>query len=83
MNRQPDNQPYVRRVVLPSGKTIEVVVQLVCRLVVEACLLAELAELGEVDAALGLALRDERVEPGPGLLIDGHPTAGMAGSARP
>jgi hypothetical protein len=25
MGRQPDNQPYVRRVVLPSGKTIEVV----------------------------------------------------------
>jgi hypothetical protein len=25
MSRQPDNQPYVRRVVLPSGKTIEVV----------------------------------------------------------
>lgn len=25
MNRQPDNTPYVRRVVLPSGKTIEVV----------------------------------------------------------
>ena len=25
MNRQPDNSPYVRRVVLPSGKTIEVV----------------------------------------------------------
>jgi hypothetical protein len=25
MSRQPDNTPYVRRVVLPSGKTIEVV----------------------------------------------------------
>jgi hypothetical protein len=25
MNRTPDNTPYVRRVVLPSGKTIEVV----------------------------------------------------------
>ena len=25
MNRHPDNTPYVRRVVLPSGKTIEVV----------------------------------------------------------
>lgn len=25
MNREPDNTPYVRRVVLPSGKTIEVV----------------------------------------------------------
>jgi hypothetical protein len=25
MSRQPDNSPYVRRVVLPSGKTIEVV----------------------------------------------------------
>jgi hypothetical protein len=25
MSPQPDNQPYVRRVVLPSGKTIEVV----------------------------------------------------------
>ena len=25
MNRHPDNSPYVRRVVLPSGKTIEVV----------------------------------------------------------
>jgi hypothetical protein len=25
MSRQPDNQPYIRRVVLPSGKTIEVV----------------------------------------------------------
>jgi len=25
MSRQPDNTPYVRRIVLPSGKTIEVV----------------------------------------------------------
>ena len=25
MSPQPDNQPYVRRVVLPSGKTIEVI----------------------------------------------------------
>jgi hypothetical protein len=25
MSRQPDNTPYVRLVVLPSGKTIEVV----------------------------------------------------------
>ena len=63
-----------------DAAAFEALVQLVRLLVVEAGLGDEVGELGQVHAALRLALRDEDVEARLDVGFDGHPSCGMAGS---